>query len=176
MANWLKQVAATALLAGGAIAVPVAAAPAQTTRTQDLQEKKMQTDPKIVVVENMIDAWNTRNWKLVGDLFTEDGVLHSMMIDPVVGRKAISDRISAMGAGISSITLHIRNIGRVGDVVMIERVDDFVYNGHAGKVPVVGVLVVEGDKIKEWREYYDRAELIAAMGLPPEVAKPAAAH
>lgn len=176
MAHWLKQITPCVAVVGIAITVQAVVVHAHGTRAHVTQEKRMQTDPKIVVVQNMIDAWNTRNWQRVGDLFTEDGVLHSMMIEPVVGRKAISDRISAMGKGISSITLHIRNIGRVGDVVMIERVDEFVYNGHAGKVPVVGVLVVQGNKIKEWREYYDRSELIAAMGLPPESPKPAAAH
>jgi limonene-1,2-epoxide hydrolase len=120
----------------------------------------------------MITAWNTRNWPLVAELFTEDGVLHSMMIEPVVGRKAIDARISAMGAGISEITLNIKNIGRVGDVVFIERVDSFTYKGHKGEVPVVGVLEVEGDKIKVWREYYDRAELVAAMGLKQDFHQP----
>jgi limonene-1,2-epoxide hydrolase len=136
------------------------------------KEPKMSTDPKVAVVERMIDAWNTRNWPLVAALFTEDGVLHSMMIEPVVGRKAIDARISAMGAGISQITLNIKNIGRVGDVVFVERVDSFTYNGHKGQVPVVGVLEVEGDKIKVWREYYDRAELVAAMGLKEDFHKP----
>ncbi len=176
MAHWLKQITVGILLAGGVVTQSAATTSAPGSGAHRGQERRVNTDPKIVVVQNMIDAWNTRNWQRVGDLFTEDGILHSMMIEPVVGRKTISARISAMGAGISSITLHIRNIGRIGDVVVIERVDEFVYNGHAGKVPVVGVLVVEGDKIKEWREYYDRAELIAAMGLPPEAPRPAAAH
>jgi limonene-1,2-epoxide hydrolase len=136
------------------------------------EEKAMSTDPKIAVVEQMIDAWNTRNWPRVAELFAEDGVLHSMMIEPVVGRKAIDARISAMGANISEITLHIKNIGRIGDAVFIERVDSFTYNGHKGEVPVVGVLEVEGDKVKIWREYYDRAELIAAMGLKQDFHKP----
>lgn len=171
MAHWLKQIAAGVMLAGSAIG-----ASAQAPNTQETQEKPMTADPKIEVVQNMIDAWNTRNWQRVGDLFTEDGILHSMMTDPIIGRKTISARISAMGAGISSITLHIRNIGRVGDVVIIERVDEFVYNGHEGKVPVVGVLVVEGDKIKEWREYYDHAQLSSAMGLQSHASKPTSAQ
>ena len=90
-------------------------------------------------------------------------------VEPVNGRAAIAERINALGAGIESITLHIRNIGVIGEVVVIERVDEFVYNGHHGKVPVVGVLQVEGDKVKEWREYYDRAELLAEMGVAPRV-------
>ena len=63
-----------------------------------------------------------------------------------------------------------------GNTVFIERTDEFVFNGHAGKVPVVGVLEVEGDKIKSWREYYDRAELVAAMGLAQDFHQPSAPH
>jgi limonene-1,2-epoxide hydrolase len=122
------------------------------------------TDSKIAVVEKMIDAWNKRDWARVNAMFTEDGVLHSMMDKPIVGRKEISARLNALGAGIQSITLRIKHIGRIGDAVFVERVDDFVYKGHAGKVPVVGVLLVEGDKVKEWREYYDRAQLVSEMG------------
>ena len=119
----------------------------------------MQQDPKIAVVQEMITAWNEKQWSKVGDLFTEDGVLHSMMLDP------IGERIIGLGEGIEEITLHIHNIGRIGDVVVIERTDEFIYKGHKGKVPVVGILEVEGDKVSVWREYYDRAELIEALGL-----------
>ena len=125
----------------------------------------MAKDEKIAVVEAQIEAWNTKNWKAAGDMFAEDAVLHSMMIEPVVGRQQISERIAALGAGTEEITLEVRNIGRVGDVVFVERVDRFIYNGHKGAVPVVGVLEIEGDRITAWREYYDRAMLVREMGL-----------
>lgn len=166
----LTLTAITGLALPGAALAESAPAPAATK-----QESRM-TDPKIAVVEKMIDAWNRRDWKLVGDLFAEDGVLHSMMIEPVNGRPAIAERINALGAGIESITLHIHNVGRIGDVVVIERTDEFVYKGHHGKVPVVGILEVEGDHVKVWREYYDRAELLREMGISEEFHQPAAAH
>ena len=43
-------------------------------------------------------------------------------------------------------------------------------------MPVVGILEVEGDHVKVWREYYDRAELLREMGIGEEFHKPAAAH
>lgn len=135
------------------------------------QENSMSKDPKIAVVERMIEAWNVRDWKLVGALFAEDGVLHSMMLEPIEGRAKIAARIDALGAGISDITLDIQRIGRLGDAVVIERVDRFTYNGHYGEVPVVGVLTVEGDHIKVWREYYDRAQLVKALGLKEDFHK-----
>ena len=61
MAHWLKQIAAGVMLVGSAIG-----ASAQAPNTQETQEKPMTADPKIEVVQNMIDAWNTRNWQRVG--------------------------------------------------------------------------------------------------------------
>jgi len=136
------------------------------------QEARVSKDPKVAVVEKQIDAWNRKDWKLAGEMFAEDGILHSMMIEPIKGRAAIAERIAGLGAGLESITLDVRNIGRVGDVVVVERVDRFVYKGHKGAVPVVGVLEVEGDKITAWREYYDRATLVREMGLSEDFHKP----
>lgn len=121
---------------------------------------------KLATVRQMIDAWNTRNWPQVYDLFAQDGVLQSMMLaEPTVGREAIAKRIGALAKDISKIELRIRHIGVVDGVVFIERVDDFVYRGNHGAVPVVGVVEVEQGRVKAWREYYDRAQMIEAMGL-----------
>jgi limonene-1,2-epoxide hydrolase len=121
-------------------------------------------DP-VAVVEKMFAAWHERDWERVYGLFHEDGVLHSMMMEPIVGRAAIRARLEPLLAGIERIDLEVRRIGVVDGAVVVERVDDFVFRGHAGRVPVVGVLEVEDGRIKVWREYYDHAQLRAAMGL-----------
>jgi limonene-1,2-epoxide hydrolase len=120
---------------------------------------------KIATVRQMIEAWNTRNWEKVYDLFAPDGVLQSMMLPPTVGRDAIRKRIGALAVDISRIELKIKHIGVADGVVFVERVDDFTYRGHDGAVPVVGVVEVEQGRVKVWREYYDRAQMIEAMGL-----------
>ena len=121
---------------------------------------------KLATVRQMIEAWNTRNWQQVYDLFAADGVLQSMMLsEPTVGREAISQRIGGLAKDISQIELRVRHIGVADGVVFIERVDDFVYRGHHGQVPVVGVVEVEQGHVKAWREYYDRSQMIEAMGL-----------
>lgn len=51
-------------------------------------------EAKLAVVRAMMQAWHDLDWKRVGELFTEDGVLHSMMVPPVVGRAAIAARIA----------------------------------------------------------------------------------
>jgi limonene-1,2-epoxide hydrolase len=121
---------------------------------------------KLATVRQMIDAWNQRDWQKVYDLFAADGILQSMMLaEPTVGRAAISKRIGALARDISQIELRVRHIGVADGVVFIERVDDFVYRGRHGAVPVVGVVEVEQGRVKAWREYYDRAQMIEALGL-----------
>jgi len=121
---------------------------------------------KLATARQMIAAWNTRNWEQVYELFAADGVLESMMLpEPTVGREAIKQRIGVLAKDISKIELQIRHIGVADGVVFIERVDDFVYRGHHGRVPVVGVLEIQQGRVKAWREYYDRAQMIEAMGL-----------
>ena len=120
---------------------------------------------KIAAGREMAEAWRVLDWRKVADMFTPDGVLHSMMVDPVVGRDAVYKRVSGLGDGLESITLNIRHMGVIDGVLYMERVDEFVIRGKSGSAPVVGVLEFEGPLIKIWREYYDRAHLLKAMGL-----------
>jgi len=125
-------------------------------------------EKKLAVAKEMVKAWNERNWDHVYELFAEEGVLHSMMMEPIVGRETIRAHLSPLTSGIDKIELRIRNIGVVGDVVMLERVDDFVYKGKHGSVPVVGVMKIADGKVKEWREYYDYASLARALAPEPK--------
>ena len=121
---------------------------------------------RVAVVKEMIAAWKSADWRKVGDLFAEDGVLHSMMIEPVKGREAIYQRIAALGKGApGGVVLDVSHMGVIDGLVFIERVDRFVYNGKPGAVPVVGVLDVRDGKVQVWREYYDRAHLLSEMGV-----------
>ena len=142
----------------GACLLAVAAQSAQAA-TPDTDAQKLAT------VRQMIDAWNQRNWQQVYDLFAEDGSLQSMMLPPTVGREAIQQRIGALAKGIDSIELRVQHIGVIDGVVVVERVDAFVYRGKHGECPVVGVVEVENGHVKAWREYYDRAQLLEAMGV-----------
>jgi limonene-1,2-epoxide hydrolase len=147
------------ILAVLGIALLALAAPSAPAATPDTDAQKLAT------VRQMIDAWNQRNWQQVFDLFAEDGVLQSMMLPPTVGREAIQQRIDALAKGIDSIELRVQHIGVIDGVIFIERVDDFVYHGKHGAVPVVGVVEVANGQVKAWREYYDRAQLLEAMGV-----------
>lgn len=120
---------------------------------------------KLELSQEMFDAWDTLDWDKVVDLFAEDGVLHSVMQEPVVGRAAIAERMGILGAKAERLKLHIKTIGIIDGRVFVERVDDFDYDGHHGEVPVVGIMRMDDGKITEWLEYYDRPTLLAGMGI-----------
>lgn len=129
------------------------------------EKAKMSDDANIAVVKQMIAAWEKRDADAIADMFSEDGVLHSMMIDPIKGRENIRPRMKFLVDNATHMKLNVRNWAVTGNTVIIERTDEFTFRGHDGKVPVVGVLEIADGKVKEWREYYDRAELLEAMGV-----------
>ncbi len=136
------------------------AAAAPTARAADNDASRL------IVARQMIAAWKAADWRKVADLFAEKGILRSMMIEPVIGRQAIFDRVSSLGKGApGGVLLDVAHMGTIDGLVFIERTDRFVYNGHAGSTPVVGVLDIRDGKVQEWREYYDRATLMREMGV-----------
>lgn len=148
-------------LMAAAMVLTLAAAPARAADTDA---------SRIAVAREMIAAWKNADWRKAADLFAEKGVLRSMMIEPVAGREAIYQRIAALGRGApGGVVLDVAHMGVIDGLVFIERTDRFVYNGHAGSTPVVGVLDIRDGKVQEWREYYDRASLLKEMGVAPSV-------
>lgn len=117
------------------------------------------------VAEKMVKAWNTLNLDMIVDTFSEDGVLHSVMIEPIQGRPALRAHLGAFLVGVTRLDLQLKNVAVVGNTVFLERVDDFDYKGKHGTVPVVGVMEISDGKVKVWREYYDRAQLMREMGI-----------
>ena len=156
----MKMLLAVALSALAVSPIQAAAAPAKESRVTE--------NPNVAVVMKMIAAWDARDANQIADMFTEDGVLHSMMIDPIKGRENIRPRMAFLVDNASYMKIEPRNIAVSGNTVFLERTDNFTFKGHKGSVPVVGVLEIRDGKVAEWREYYDRKELLEAMGVEGE--------
>ncbi len=120
-------------------------------------------EEKLATAQKMVDAWNRVDWEAVYALFSEDAVMHSMMSEPVVGRDNIRQRFSRFTPGVERIELQLARIGIIDGAVVMERVDDFVYNGKHSRVPVAGVLEINDGLVTEWREYYDHHQLAEAL-------------
>ena len=92
------------LLAMAAIVVTPMASMSRTPTAPPAQERIMAEDPRIAVVNQMIHAWNVRDWKQVGELFAEDGVLHFMHASAPrnYGKVVLDSRLSVYLARYSS--------------------------------------------------------------------------
>ena len=125
---------------------------------------------KVAIFRRMAQAWHEQDWSTCAGLFAEDGVLHSVMLAPVVGRQTIHERISKLGAPNKEVTLNIQRIGVVDGVLFVQRVDEIVIDGRRGECPSVAVVEFAGDKIARWSDYYDRNQLARAAGWTAEQA------
>ncbi|QNN59091.1 nuclear transport factor 2 family protein [Diaphorobacter ruginosibacter] len=128
--------------------------------TTSIDELKIQT------FMAMKEGWERKDWRQCADLMAEDGILHSVMLEPCKGRENFYERIRKTEKPNKSVTLHIRSIGVAGGVLFVERNDEIILNGISRFIPTVGILEFSGEKISYWREYYDRATLLAAIQEP----------
>jgi len=116
----------------------------------------------IKLVEDFIQAWNERNWDAIEDAFSEDVVYHNIPMEPMVGKAAASAGIRAMQP--AQVDWQVLNIAENGNVVLTERVDDFVMaDGRKLSVPVMGAMEIENGKITAWRDYFDLATFTSQM-------------
>lgn len=131
------------------------------TPTQDDQKK-------MALFRAMAQAWHDQDWDTCASLFAPEGVLHSKMLAPVVGRDTIHARISKLGGSHKQVTLHIHRMGVIDGVLFVERTDEIVINGRRGECPAVAVIEFENGLIVRWSDYYDRATLADAAGYSAE--------
>ncbi len=118
------------------------------------------------VASNMMDAWTARDWDAVVALFTDDGVLEIVPLRARhAGHAAIRGHLNEVAGGIEALSFDVRTLVESGNVVTFERDDVFTYNGKDARVPVVGIMEIEGNKVKAWREYFDGFTMGRAMGM-----------
>lgn len=126
-----------------------------------------ESDTQVAVVRDMLSSWSAQDWPRVVSLFAPNGRLHSVMSAPVDGREAFAERVRTLAIGLERIQIHVKTIGVIDGRVFVERIDDFDANGNHAEVPVVGILRIEDGLVVEWLEYYDRATLLAGLGINP---------
>jgi len=113
------------------------------------------------LVREFIAAWEQRDSDFIIGCFTEDAVYHSMPLSPIVGKEAIAAWVRGF-ENIQPGRLEVHHQIATGDVVMNERTDRIVLNGHPVTLPITGVFEIHEGRIRAWREYFDLAPAKAA--------------
>lgn len=121
------------------------------------------TDPQIVV-EALIDAFNRRDPAAVAALLQDDVVCIGIPLPPGRGKAATLDLLAPfLAAEVIDWQLHASAVN--GRTVFTERTDRFRFEGAGWtQVRAAGVFEIgEDGRIAAWRDYFDMAELLAAM-------------
>jgi limonene-1,2-epoxide hydrolase len=108
------------------------------------------------LVKEFCGAWADGDFDRVVSYFTEDGVYHNIPVDPLQGHEAIRGMIDMFTSGLTVVEFKILTMISNGATVVTERVDIFEKpDGSRVELPVMGIFEFEGDKIANWREYFD---------------------
>ncbi len=115
------------------------------------------------IIRDFVSTWPGLDVEKIVSYFTEDGIYHNMMMNPVKGHTDLRNFMSAFLNGWSDTEWEILNIASSGNMVFAERVDRMKVGGKPVALPCCGVFEMENGKIKVWRDYFDMGTYTKAL-------------
>lgn len=116
------------------------------------------------IITEFIQAWSDMDASELAGYFTEAGSYYNMPTQPVVGRGNIEKFITNFTANWTETNWDIINIVESGNLVYCERLDRTRTSAGDVDLPCFGVFEMQAGKIKQWRDYFDMATFVNAMG------------
>ena len=113
------------------------------------------------LIRGLLRAFERRDTEHIVGCFADDGVYHSVPLEPIVGKAAIREFIAGL-EGVPPGRLEVHHQVVSGNVVMNERTDHITLNGTPVSLPICGVFEIADGRIKAWREYFDLGPARAA--------------
>ena len=96
--------------------------------------------------------------------FTEAAIWWNAPWEPVEGREAIRETLRRGADRMIALPWEIRHIVADGDIVMVERVDNFQVGEKRARVPSMGIFELRHGKIAAWRDYWDLQQFERQLG------------
>lgn len=129
-------------------------------------------------------AWNTGDPERMAALFTKDGVYEDKAFGAVFeGKEGVAQWVSITTASIDETQVEVHYAFRKGDRIAVRWTFSGTDSagglggqpptGRSFAVPAVSVFEVKGNKIERVEDYYNLADLLGQLGLPPGGAPPA---
>ena len=108
------------------------------------------------LIRENLAGFDRLDYEFVANGYAPDGVLQFVMRPPLNGRDAILAFFRKQFAPITNTRIEIKNVMASGDLVMVERVDHYLYDGIPVSCPVANAAEMKDGQIVLWREYFDR--------------------
>jgi limonene-1,2-epoxide hydrolase len=106
------------------------------------------------VVCAQLNAWATLDAEKILSYFSDEAVL----VDPTGTYRGLGEVRSWVQGHVKRMDhadLEVLNVAVNNSLVMVERVDRFIYDGKNVSARCMGAFEVAGDKIIAWRDYFD---------------------
>lgn len=127
----------------------------------------MERAANIALIRSFIEACVRADPDEFAGYFAEDATWWNAPWKPIKGREAIRETLRRGAEQMSALPWEIRHIVADGDVVMAERVDNFLAGETRVSVPCVGVFELREGKITAWRDYWDLKQFEQQMVRNP---------
>lgn len=131
----------------------------------------MNSRESIALLRRFLEACVRAEPEEFASYFTEDAIWWNAPWKPVQGREAIRETLRRGAERMVALPWEIRHIVADGDIVMVERVDNFLVGATRVSVPCMGIFELRAGKIAAWRDYWDLKQFerqLAATGVAPE--------
>lgn len=115
----------------------------------------MQSRESISLIRGFLEACARADPEEFANYFSEDATWWNAPWKPVQGREAIRETLRRGAERMTALPWEIRHIVADGDIVMVERVDNFLVGERRVSVPCMGVFELRDGKINAWRDYWD---------------------
>jgi limonene-1,2-epoxide hydrolase len=106
------------------------------------------------VVRAQLNAWATLDAEKILSYFSDEAVL----VDPrgtYRGLGEIRETVAGYVKRMDHADIEVLNVAVNDSLVMVERVDRFIYDDKNVSAKCMGAFEVVGDKIIAWRDYFD---------------------
>lgn len=118
------------------------------------------------LVRDFLEAWRGREIAVLMAPFDEDSVYHNVPVAPIKGLAGIRQIFEGFLEAFEDARLEVVTLAAAPGLVIAERVDYFLMRtGTRIELPVTGVFVVQGGKIRRFSDYFDLADFERQSGL-----------
>jgi limonene-1,2-epoxide hydrolase len=117
------------------------------------------------IIRDFCVLWERRDIEGIVTACTEDVRYANVPVPEMIGRDAMRRFISRNLTAADRVEFKLLAIATASDgrTVLTERMDAFHFGDKRVPIPIMGIFVLRGDKICEWRDYTDMRAFIAAM-------------
>lgn len=128
----------------------------------------MDSGESITLIERFLQVCARAEPEEFASYFTEDATWWNAPWKPVKGREAIRETLRRGAERMVALPWEIRHIVADGEIVMVERVDNFLVGETRVSVPSMGIFELRDGKIAAWRDYWDLQQFESQLAaIPP---------